>query len=119
MLRAGKPEGEGRFELLTWGVVLLTGAILYVTANKAVPSLTLLLPGMLLLASLVYQDFRPGWHAGWASYVFAIMIVGIGFSSLINNVASPAIPMRWWITTIGLMGTVLILKAFWDPTPIG
>ncbi|HLV44069.1 MAG TPA: hypothetical protein VKY39_03880 [Aggregatilineales bacterium] len=117
MLRGNKPEGELRFELFTWGLVLVVGAIIYVTLHPILPGLLLFIPGLILLGSAIYQDMQPGWTTGWLTYLLAIIIVATGLAWLIDSLLGPAIRVPWLIIAAVELGALLIAKALYDPPP--
>lgn len=119
MLYGRKPEEEVRFELLTWGAVLIVAAIMYVLFRTTLPSLMLFIPGLILLGSAIFQDLQPDWRAGWPTYLLAILAVGIGLAGVINSLLGEAVklpPALWLIITATELGAVLIAKALYDPS---
>lgn len=117
MLRGQKPESELRFELFTWGLVLITAAILYITLFPVLPSLMLFIPGLILLGSAIFQDMQPDWHAGWFTYVLAIMVVATGLAGIINTLLGEVIRLPWLVIAVVELGAVLVAKALYDPNP--
>lgn len=119
MLRGVKSPGETRFELVTTGVVLIVGAVLYVatTSTPTLQPLILFFPGLILLGSAVFQTITPDWRAGWLTYVIAILLMAIGLAGLINGIMGEVIKIQWWIIAIVALGVVLIFKALYAPNP--
>jgi hypothetical protein len=117
MLRGKKSSGEIRFELITWGAILITGAIMYVMfRGTSLESLILFIPGLVLLGSTLYQDIQLGWKAGWLGYALSVLAVAVGLAGVINGVmGGPAVP--WLIVALVIMGAILIAKALYDPNP--
>lgn len=119
MLYGRKPEEEVRFELLTWGAVLIVAAIMYVLFRTTLPSLMLFIPGLILLGSAIFQDLQPDWRAGWPTYLLAILAVGIGLAGVVNTLLGEVVklpPALWLIITATELGAVLIAKALYDPS---
>jgi hypothetical protein len=119
MLRGNKTSGEIRFELLTWGAVLLTGALMYIVFNThpIFASMILFIPGLILLGSTLYQDIQLGWKAGWLNYALAILAVATGLGGVINGVLGGSQNIPWLIIAIAELGAILIAKALYDPNP--
>lgn len=117
MLRGRKPESELRFELLTWGLVLVTAAVLYVTLFPVLPALILFIPGLILLGATIFQDIQPDWHASWLTYALAIIVVATGLAGLLNSMLGELIKLPWLVIAVVELGAVLIVKALYDPTP--
>lgn len=117
MLRGSKTEGELRFELFTWGLILLTGAIIYVTVFPTLPGLILFIPGLILLGAAIFQDMQPDWHVGWLTYLLAIIIVATGLAWVVNSLLGAAVNIPWLIIAVVELGAILIAKALYDPTP--
>src|SRR5215208_4701848 len=117
MLRGKKSTGEIRFELITWGAILISGAIMYVMfRGTSLESLILFIPGLVLLGSTLYQDIQLGWKAGWLGYALSVLAVAVGLAGVINGVmGGPAVP--WLIVALVIMGAILIAKALYDPNP--
>lgn len=117
MLRGKKSSGEIRFELITWGAILITGAIMYVMfRGTSLESLILFIPGLVLLGSTLYQDIQLGWKAGWLGYALSVLAVAVGLAGVINGVmGGPTVP--WLIVALVIMGAILIAKALYDPNP--
>ncbi len=119
MLYGHKPEEEVRFELLTWGVVLVVAAVMYVIFRTTLPSLMLFIPGLILLGSAIFQDLQPDWRAGWPTYLLAILAVGVGLAGVVNSLLGEVVklpPALWLIVTATELGAVLIAKALYDPS---
>ena len=116
MLRGNKPEAEVRFELMVWGLVLITAAVLYVTLFNVLPSLMLFIPGLILLGGAIAQDLQEGWHAGAFSYILAIVIIATGLSGIINTLLGDAVTIPWLVVAVVELGTVLLIKALYDPS---
>ncbi len=119
MLYGHKPEEEVRFELLTWGVVLVVAAVMYVLFRTTLPSLMLFIPGLILLGSAIFQDLQPDWRAGWPTYLLAILAVGVGLAGVVNSLLGEVVklpPALWLIITATELGAVLIAKALYDPS---
>jgi uncharacterized membrane protein HdeD (DUF308 family) len=119
MLRGTKPSGEVRFELVTTGSVLVTAAVLYVTAYSFLPGLMLFFPGLILLGGAIYQDMQPEWTAGWLTYLVAILLVATGLASIVNTLLGNVIQLNWIVIAVVELGVLLILKALYDPNPKG
>jgi hypothetical protein len=117
MLRGNKSDAEIRFELLTWGAVLVTAAALYVVFNTTLPSLMLFIPGLILLGSALYQDLQMGWKAGWLIYALAILAVATGLAGIVNSLLGEALKLPWLIVATVELGAILIAKALYDPNP--
>jgi hypothetical protein len=117
MLRGNKSSGEIRFELLTWGAVLLTGSVMYLLfKDTPLESMILFIPGLILLGSTLYQDIQLGWKAGWLNYALAILAVASGLGGIINGVTIGA-DIPWLIIAVAELGAILIAKALYDPNP--
>jgi len=117
MLRGHKSEAELRFELLTWGIVLLAAAAIYILFRETLPSLMLFIPGLILLGSAIYQDMQPDWHAGWPIYALSIVVVATGLAGIIERLLGGSVELPWLIIAIVELGAVLVVKALYDPTP--
>lgn len=117
MFRGNKPESEVRFELLTWGVLLITAAIIYVTIYPALPSMILFIPGLILLGATIFQDMQPDWHAGWLGYIVAVLVVASGLVGVVNQAMGQAIKLPWLVIAAIELGVILLIKAIYDPTP--
>lgn len=117
MLRGRKTDAELRFELLTWGAVLILGAVLYVVFRDTLPSLMLFIPGLILLGSALFQDIQMGWKAGWLIYVLAILAVATGLAGIINTLLRPGNELPWLVVAIVELGAILVAKALYDPNP--
>lgn len=117
MLRGNKSTGEIRFELLTWGSMLLTGSVMYIIF-KGTPliSTILFLPGLVLLGSTLFQDFQMGWKAGWLNYVMAILAVATGLAGIVNGLVG-GVNLPWVVIALVELGAILIVKALYDPNP--
>ncbi len=122
MFRGSKSEAELRFELLTWGLILIIAAVMYVLFYKLLPSLMLFLPGLILLGSAIFQDMQPDWHAGWLTYVLAILVVATGLAGIVNSLLGEVVkvPSGLWLVIAAVeLGAVFIAKALYDPSPKG
>lgn len=119
MLRGRKPQEETRHELIIWGLVLIVGAILFLTTYEQFPSLMLFIPGLILLGSAIFQDLQAEWSVGWFSYGSSILMVALGLGGIINTLLAPegSTLIPWWIIAVVLFGSVLIVKSVFDPTP--
>lgn len=117
MFGRNKPEAEVRFELLTWGLLLITAALIYVTIYDALPSMILFIPGLILLGATIFQDMQPDWHAGWLGYIVAVLVVATGLVGIVNQTMGWAIKLPWLVIAAIEMGAVLLIKAIYDPTP--
>ncbi|GEM_PF-851522 len=117
MLRGNKTDEEIRFELLTWGAVLVTAAALYVLFYPLLPSLMLFIPGLILLGSALYQDLQLGWKAGWLTYALAILAVATGLAGIVNTLLGEVVRLPWLIIAAVELGAILIAKALYDPNP--
>lgn len=117
MLRGTKPEGELRFELFTWGLILITAAIIYLTVYPTLPGLILFIPGLILLGATLFQDMQPDWHVGWLTYVLAILVVATGLAWVTNTLLGSNGAVPWLIIAVLELGAVLIVKAVYDPNP--
>lgn len=119
MLYGRKSEEEVRFELLTWGVILVAAAVMYVLFRTTLPSLMLFIPGLILLGSAIFQDLQPDWRAGWPTYLLAIFAVGIGLAGIVNSLLGEVVklpPALWLVITATELGAILIAKALYDPS---
>ena len=114
MLRGRRPPKEVQFELLMWGIILITCAVIYVTLWDVMPYLLLILPGFFLLGSAIYQDLQEGWHAGWWSYMLAILVIATGIAWMVNELTGET-RLPWWIVALVELGIVFVVKAFYDP----
>jgi hypothetical protein len=117
MLRGNKSTGEVRFELITWGAVLITASILYVLFKDSLPSLMLFIPGLILLGSTIFQDIQMGWKAGWVNYALSILAVATGLAGIVNTLMGEIIRLPWLIVAAIELGAILIAKALYDPNP--
>jgi hypothetical protein len=117
MLRGNKSTGEVRFELITWGSVLIVVAIMYVLFNnKPLAPMMLFIPGLILLGSAMFQDIQMGWKAGWLNYALSILAVATGLAGIVNGVVGgPVLP--WPVVAAVELGAILIAKALYDPNP--
>ncbi len=109
-----KSDEEKRWELLTWGVVLIAIAVLYAIMGRF-SYLMLLVAGTVLLLSAVYQDMREGWTVSWLTYALAILILGTGVAGVVNELAGDVVRIQWWVVVLVELGAVFIVKAFYDP----
>ena len=116
MFGKGRSTEEVRYDLFTWGAILISGAVLYVLFNDTLPSLILFIPGLILLGSTIYQDLQTEWHAGFLNYAMAILAVGTGLAGIINDLVIGA-SISWLIVAIVEFGAILIVKALYDPSP--
>ncbi len=116
MLGRNKTTEEIQFELLTWGAVLISAAVLYVLFKDTLPSLMLFIPGLILLGSALFQDLQLGWKAGWLNYGLAIIAVATGLAGVVNTLLGGA-ELPWLIIAIVELGAILIAKALYDPNP--
>jgi FtsH-binding integral membrane protein len=116
MLLRGSPKSdeEKRWELLTWGVILISVAVIYAIAGRF-NYLMLLVAGVILLLSTVYQDMREGWTVSWLTYALAILILGTGVAGVVNELAGGVVQIQWWVIVLVELGAVFIVKAFYDP----
>jgi hypothetical protein len=117
MLRGNKSTGEVRFELITWGAVLITASILYVLFRDTLPSLMLFIPGLILLGSTIFQDVQLGWKAGWLNYALSILAVATGLAGIVNTLLGEVIHLQWLVVAVVELGAILIAKALYDPNP--
>jgi hypothetical protein len=117
MLRGNKSTGEVRFELITWGAVLITASILYVLFKNTLPSLMLFIPGLILLGSTIFQDVQMGWKAGWLNYALSILAVATGLAGVVNTILGEVIQLQWPVIAAIELGAILIAKALYDPNP--
>lgn len=117
MLRGRKPESEVRFELLTWGLILVTAAVIYLTVYPVLPGLILFIPGLILLGASIFQDMQPDWRAGWLTYLLAIIVVATGMAWLVDSLVGETVRFPWLVVAIIELGVLLIVKALYDPTP--
>ncbi len=115
MLRGNKNEIEFRFELLTWGIVLLSGAAMWILFRQVFPSLVLFVPGLVLLGSAIFQDMQTDMQAGWFAYALAIIVVAIGLAGIVNTLFENVVNVNWLILTIVILGAVFVAKALYDP----
>ena len=109
-----KSQEEKRWELLTWGVILISVAVLYAIMQRF-GYLMLLVAGMILLLSTVYQDMREGWRVSWLTYALAILILGLGVAGVVNELAGEIVHIPAWVVILVTLGAVFIVKAFYDP----
>lgn len=120
MFKGNKPEAEARFELVTWGVILLVAAVCYVLFRQILPPLMLFFPGLVLMGSALFQDMQPDWHAGWPTYIVSGLAVAIGLAGTLTqllgeNISFP--PFMWLVITAVELGALFVIKALYDPTP--
>lgn len=117
MLRGNKTEVELRFELLTWGLILLTVVFCWVLFRESLPSLMLFVPGLILFGSALFQDMQPDWTAGWLTYILSTIVVATGFVGIVNTLFETVevAPYLWLIIAIVQLGVVLVVKALYDP----
>ncbi len=116
MLRGNKSSDELRFELLTLGIILLSAAVCWVIFKSILPSITLFIPGLIMLGSAIFQDLQPDWQAGWLTYALAILLVATGLAGVVNTFMGDAVKLNWFIITIVELGAILIAKALYDPS---
>lgn len=123
MFRGRKSEIEVRYELFTWGAMLLVAALMYVIFKNSEAlglGTMLFFPGLILLGSSIYQDMQPDWKAGWLSYALAIILVATGLAGIVNRIFSltgQASTLSWIVIAAVELGAVLIAKALYDPNP--
>ena len=117
MLRENKSEQELRFELLLIGLVLISGAMMYVIFwRTSLRPMLLFIPGLILLGGVIYQDLQVNWHSGWLMYVLAIIVVATGLAGIVNNLLGGYAEIPWLIIAIVELGAILLAKALYDPT---
>nr|MBN1229486.1 hypothetical protein [Anaerolineae bacterium] len=116
MQKEQKTVSELRFELLVWGIILIAGGVIYITVYKALPSLILFIPGLVLLGAAIYQDMQPDWHAGWLTYALAIIVVATGLGGIVNTLMD-GVDLPWVVIALIELGVVLVAKALYDPSP--
>jgi hypothetical protein len=116
MLRGKRSPEETRFDLFTWGAILISAAILYLLFKDTLPSVMVFIPGLILLGSTIFQDLQDDWHAGWLNYAMAILAVGTGLAGIVNDLVGGA-EISWIIVAIVEFGAILIVKALYDPSP--
>ena len=109
-----KSDEEKRWEWLTWGVVLISVAVIY-AITLSFNYLMLLVAGMILLLSAVYQDMREGWTVSWLTYALAIVVLGTGVAGVVNDLAGGVVNIPWWVVVLVELGAIFIVKAFYDP----
>jgi len=114
MLRGKKPESEVRFELFTWGMILVTAAVIYLTVYSILPGLILFIPGLILLGSAIFQDMQPDWRVGWLTYIVAILVVATGMAWVMNSLVGTQMRLPWLVIAAIELGLVLIVKALYD-----
>lgn len=117
MLRGRKSEPELRFELFTWGAILIAAAVMYVLFRTTFPGLMLFIPGLIMLGSAIFQDMQPDWHSGWLTYAMATLMVATGLVGVINPFLAEPFKLNWVVITAVELGAILIVKAIYDPTP--
>ena len=120
MFKGRKSEAEVRFELVTWGVMLIAAAVLYLIFKDVLPALMLFFPGLILMGSAVFQDMQEGWHAGWPTYIISGLAVALALAGIINRLLGDAIAFPrglWLVITAVELGGLFIIKALYDPTP--
>ena len=116
MLRGNKSNEELRFELLTLGIILLSAAVCWVVFRQILPSMTLFIPGLIMLGSAIFQDLQPDWSAGWHTYALAIVLVSTGLAGVVNTFLGDAVKLNWFVITVVELGAILIAKALYDPS---
>lgn len=109
-----KSQEEKRWELLTWGIVLICVAVIYAIMQRF-SYFMLLVAGTTLLLSTVYQDMREGWRVSWLTYALAIVILGTGVAGVVNELTGDIVQIKWWVVVLVELGAVFIVKAFYDP----
>jgi hypothetical protein len=120
MFKGNKSEAELRFELLIWGIILMTAAVIYVTLSNVLPALILFIPGLILLGATIFQDMQPDWTAGWFAYLLSIIVVATGLVGVINTLLGDVVSMpkgMWLVIAIVELGAVFVAKALYDPNP--
>lgn len=120
MFKKNKSEAETRFELVTWGMILLAAAVCYVVFRHTLPSLMLFFPGLVLMGSALFQDMQPDWHAGWPTYIVSGLAVALGLAGLVNQLLGGFVefpPLLWLVFVAVELGMLFIIKALYDPTP--
>jgi uncharacterized membrane protein required for colicin V production len=120
MLNNPNGSPELRFELFTWGIVLIATAVLYVLFRNTLPELMLFIPGLVLLGSAIYQDMQMNWRVSWFTYLLAILVVATGLGGIVNRLLGSLFglpPHLWLIIALVELGAVLISKALYDPNP--
>jgi hypothetical protein len=115
MLRGNKSQDELRFEILTWGLILVSAAVCWAVFRAFLPSMIIFVPGLILLGSAIFQDMQPDWQAGWFTYVLAALVVATGLAGIINSLLGEIVRVPWLIIAIMELGAVLIAKALYDP----
>ena len=118
MLRGNKSDSELRFELFTWGAMILAAAMVYAVVgnDKPVSGLVLFLPGMIMLGSALFQDMQSDWKSSWLTYVLATVMVATGLAGIVNGFFGER-TLQWWLIAVVELGAILIVKAVYDPTP--
>ncbi|NDJ51769.1 MAG: hypothetical protein GYB68_01640 [Chloroflexi bacterium] len=114
-----KQDAEVRFELLTWGAILIIGALLFLAfRNSTLFPIIFFVPGLILLASAVYQDLQDDWTTGWPTYLGAMLLVATGFAGVVTATSTGAsFTIIWLVVIVIEIGLVLIIKALFDPSP--
>jgi len=116
MLRGNRSPEETRFDLFTWGAILISAAVLYLLFKDTLPAVMVFIPGLILLGSTIFQDLQDGWHAGFVNYAMAILAVGTGLAGIVNDLVGGA-EISWIIVAVVEFGAILIVKALYDPSP--
>jgi ABC-type uncharacterized transport system permease subunit len=116
MLRGNKSNDELRFELLTLGIILLSAAVCWVIFRQILPSMTLFVPGLIMLGAAIFQDLQPDWRAGWPTYALAVVLVSTGLAGVVNTFLGEAVKLNWVVITIVELGAILVAKALYDPS---
>jgi hypothetical protein len=117
MRRGRKSDAEVRFELLTWGAILVSGSLLFYFFYPTMPSLIILIPGIILCASTIYQDLQFDWKVTWLDYTVGGVAVATGLAGLLNTLFGDRFHLNWLVITILELGGILIIKALYDPSP--
>lgn len=115
-----KSDAETRFELVTWGVILVTAAVCYVLFRHTMPSLMLFFPGLVLMGSALFQDMQADWRAGWPTYIVSGLAVAVGLAGLVTQLLGSRFqlpPLLWVVFTAVELGVLFVVKALYDPTP--
>lgn len=109
-----KSDEEKRWELLTWGVVFVSVAIIYAIA-RGFNYWMLVVSGAVLLGSAVFQDVQRGWTVSWLTYALGILVLGTGVAGVVNELLGGLVQVQWWVVVLMELGAVFIVKAFYDP----
>jgi hypothetical protein len=101
---------------LNWwplGLVFVSVAIIYLIVGPH--PIMLLVAGLILLLSSVYQDMRGGWQVSWLTYALAIFILGTGVAGTVNSLLGGIASLSVWVVILVLLGIVIGVKVFWRP----